>query len=118
MQAVFAHHILWTVVGTTGVIFGACYMLWMIQRVFYGSLGLRPEEVQGWDLTPREHLELWPFAALFLIMGIASPFWTRAIDTFGTLITPVSAPAAPVSPVAATPVAALAPVAAIQGGQR
>ena len=23
MQAIFAHHILWTVVGTTGVIFGA-----------------------------------------------------------------------------------------------
>jgi len=83
MQAVFAHHILWTVVGTAGVIFGACYMLWMIQRVFYGSLGLRPEEVQGWDLTPREHIELWPLALLFLAMGIASPLWIRAIDTYG-----------------------------------
>jgi NADH-quinone oxidoreductase subunit M len=86
MQAVFAHHILWTVVGTTGVIFGAAYMLWMIQRIFYGASGLRPEEVHGWDLTPREHLELWPFAVLFLIMGIASPYWTRAIDTFGAPI--------------------------------
>jgi NADH-quinone oxidoreductase subunit M len=82
MQASFAHHILWTVVGTTGVIFGACYMLWMIQRVFYGSLGLRPEEVRGWDLTTREHIELWPFAALFLIMGIFSPLWMQAIDTY------------------------------------
>jgi len=83
MQAFFAHHILWTVVGTTGVIFGAAYMLWMIQRVFYGSLGLRPEEVPGWDLTAREHLELWPLATLFLIMGVASPLWMRAIDTYG-----------------------------------
>jgi NADH-quinone oxidoreductase subunit M len=83
MQTYFAHHILWTIVGTTGVIFGAAYMLWMIQRVFYGSLGLRPQEVHGWDLTAREHLELWPLAILFLIMGIASPFWMRAIDTFG-----------------------------------
>ena len=58
-------------------------MLWMIQRVFYGRLGLRPEEVTGWDLTAREHLELWPFAALFLIMGVASPLWMRAIDTYG-----------------------------------
>jgi NADH-quinone oxidoreductase subunit M len=83
MQAIGLHHTLWTVVGTTGVIFGAGYMLWMIQRVFYGSLGLRPEEVSGWDLTPREHLELWPFVALFLLMGVASPLWMRAIDTFG-----------------------------------
>ena len=83
MQTFVLHHIAWTVVGTTGVIFSAAYMLWMIQRVFYGRLGLRPEEVQGWDLTPREHLELWPFAALFLIMGVASPLWMRAIDTYG-----------------------------------
>lgn len=79
-----AHHMLWTVVGTTGVIFSAAYMLTMIQRVFYGRLGLRSEEVTGWDLKPREHLELWPFMALFVIMGVASPFWMRAIDGFGT----------------------------------
>jgi NADH-quinone oxidoreductase subunit M len=85
MQSLFTHHILWTVIGTTGVIFGAAYMLWMIQRVFYGAIGLRPEEVSGWDLSPREHLELWPFAALFLIMGVASPLWMRAIDTYGTV---------------------------------
>jgi len=84
MQSTIAHHITWTVVGTTGVIFGAGYMLWMIQRVFYGKLGVRSEEVKGWDLTAREHLELWPFAALFLIMGVASPLWMRAIDTYGT----------------------------------
>ena len=83
MQSVITHHIAWTVVATTGVILGAAYMLWMIQRIFYGRIGYRPSEVAGWDLTSREHLELWPFAALFLIMGIASPLWMRAIDTFG-----------------------------------
>ena len=86
MQSFAAHHVFWTVLATTGVIFSAAYMLWMIQRVFYGSLGLRSEEVTGWDLDPREHLELWPLAALFLIMGIASPFWMKAIDTYGTLV--------------------------------
>ena len=85
MQAPGQHHTLWTVIATTGVIFGAGYMLWMIQRVFYGNLGLRPDEVRGWDLTAREHIELWPLAALFLIMGVASPLWMRAIDTYGTL---------------------------------
>jgi NADH-quinone oxidoreductase subunit M len=83
MQAQLTHHIAWTVVGTTGVIFGAAYMLWMIQRVFYGTPGLRPEEVSGWDLTAREHIALWPLAVLFLIMGVASPLWMRAIDTYG-----------------------------------
>jgi len=83
MQSIIAHHILWTVLASTGVIFGASYLLWMIQRVFYGSIGVRPDEVPGWDLTAREHLELWPFAALFLLMGICSPLWMRAIDTYG-----------------------------------
>jgi NADH-quinone oxidoreductase subunit M len=83
MQSIVTHHILWTVIAATGVIFGASYMLWMIQRIFYGSPGVRPEEVLGYDLTAREHLELWPLAALFLIMGIASPLWMRAIDTYG-----------------------------------
>jgi NADH-quinone oxidoreductase subunit M len=83
MQSIVTHHILWTTLAATGVIFGASYLLWLIQRVFYGSLGVRPEAVLGWDLTAREHLELWPFAALFLAMGICSPLWMRAIDTFG-----------------------------------
>jgi NADH-quinone oxidoreductase subunit M len=83
MQSLITHHILWTVLGATGVIFGAVYMLWMIQRVFYGSPGIRTEEVTGWDLTAREHLELWPLTALFLLLGIASPFWMKAIDIYG-----------------------------------
>jgi len=86
MQSAVAHHVLWTVVGTTGVIFSASYALWMIQRVFYGNLGVRPSEVSGWDLTLREHLELCPLAALFLIMGLLSPFWTKSIDTFGAAV--------------------------------
>ncbi len=87
MQTFVAHHVLWTVVGTTGVIFSAAYMLWMIQRVFYGRLGLRPEEVPGWDMNAREHIELWPLAVLFLLMGLFSPYWTRAIDTYASSIT-------------------------------
>src|SRR5665213_15809 len=83
MQSIVSHHILWTVIGTTGVIFSSAYMLWMIQRVFYGALGYRPDEVRGWDLTAREHLELWPLAVLFLIMGLAPTIWMKSIDTFG-----------------------------------
>ncbi len=86
MLSFTTHHVLWSVIGTTGVIFSAAYMLLMIQRLFYGNLGLRSEEVAGSDLSPREHLELWPFVALFLLMGVASPLWMRSIDTFGAAV--------------------------------
>jgi NADH-quinone oxidoreductase subunit M len=80
MQSVFAHHHFWTAFAALGVILSAAYMLTMIQRVFYCDLGLKPRTVAGWDLDAREHLALWPMVALFLIMGIASPIWLRAID--------------------------------------
>jgi NADH-quinone oxidoreductase subunit M len=73
----------WTALATSGVILTAAYMLWMIQRVFYGDLGIKSETVAGWDLDVREHIALWPLMALFLAMGVASPLWTKAIDTFG-----------------------------------
>jgi NADH-quinone oxidoreductase subunit M len=86
MQSVIAHHIAWTVLGTTGVILSAAYMLTMIQRVFYGGDGPLISTMKGWDLDAREHVALWPMVALFLLMGLASPFWMRAIDTAGTRI--------------------------------
>jgi NADH-quinone oxidoreductase subunit M len=73
----------WTALSTSGVILTAAYMLWMIQRVFYGGFGIKSETVAGWDLDAREHIALWPLVALFLAMGVCSPYWTRAIDTFG-----------------------------------
>jgi NADH-quinone oxidoreductase subunit M len=80
MQSIFAHHHFWTAFAAFGVILSAAYMLTMIQRVFYCDLGLKPRTVAGWDLDAREHLALWPMVALFLIMGVASPIWFRAID--------------------------------------
>lgn len=80
------HHIAWSVVATLGVIFSAAYALSMIQRVFYGDLGLRSEEVAGSDLNLREQVTLWPFVVLFLLMGLFSPWWMRSIDGYGTLV--------------------------------
>jgi NADH-quinone oxidoreductase subunit M len=85
MQSPFAHRHVWTALATTGVILGAAYMLSMIQRVFYCDLGSKPESIAGWDLDAREHIALWPLVALFLIMGVASPVWLKAID--GTAVT-------------------------------
>ncbi|MBS1823279.1 MAG: NADH-quinone oxidoreductase subunit M [Acidobacteria bacterium] len=86
MQSAIAHHIGWTTLATTGVILTASYMLWMIQKVFYGELGPRSESITAPDLSAREHLALWPLVALFLFMGIASPIFMKAINTAGTRI--------------------------------
>jgi len=86
MQSVFAHHVAWTVFATSGVILSASYMLWMIQRVFYGDLGVKPEHMTAWDIDAREHLAMWPLLILFLVMGVAPPIWLRAIDTAGARI--------------------------------
>jgi NADH-quinone oxidoreductase subunit M len=86
IQSLVTHHTRWTVLATTGVIFTASYMLWMIQRVFYGDLNDNTADVPAPDLDVREHLALWPMVALMLFMGVASPVWMRAIDTAGTYL--------------------------------
>ncbi len=84
-QTELSHHaMLWAVIATSGVIFSAAYLLTMIQRVFYADLGNISAERRGWDLTAREHLALWPMVALFVIMGVASPYFTRKLDPLGT----------------------------------
>lgn len=86
MQSAISHHIGWTTFATTGVILTASYMLWMIQRVFYGDIGIKTEVIPAVDLDAREHLALWPLVALFLIMGVASPIFMNIIDTAGASI--------------------------------
>ncbi len=96
LQAHTPHRFLWTALATTGVIFSAAYMLTMIQRVFYADLGARSESIAPRDLDAREHLALWPMAILFLIMGVCSPIWMRAIDT--AAVTMANHPAVYVAP--------------------
>ena len=86
MQSAVSHHVAWTTIATTGVILTASYMLWMIQRIFYGDLSRRTAEGNAFDLDAREHLALWPLIVLFLFMGIASPVFMRAIDTAGAAL--------------------------------
>jgi NADH-quinone oxidoreductase subunit M len=91
LQVNEAHHHLWTALATSGVIFSAAYMLTMIQRVFYAKLGPKPAAIPARDLDAREHVALWPMVALFLIMGVCSPLWMRAIDPAGlAMVSPLT----------------------------
>jgi NADH-quinone oxidoreductase subunit M len=83
-QTVFVHHpMLWTTIGTSGVIFAAGYLLTMIQRTFYANLGSVTAARPGWDITGREHLAMWPLIVLFVVMGIASPYFMRTLNVLG-----------------------------------
>jgi NADH-quinone oxidoreductase subunit M len=58
-----------TAIATTGVIFGAVYMLWMFQRVFFGPL-TNPENKELKDLSGREIAVLVPLIAAIFVMGV------------------------------------------------
>lgn len=69
----------WAIVAAVGVILGAAYMLWLVQRIFYGpsgELAARPEK----DLRFGELAILWPFAVLMLVMGLAPTPWIQTIE--------------------------------------
>ncbi len=76
----FGVHIGWVSAATLGVILSAAYMLWMIQRVFYGPQSTLVIHRPTHDMNLREQIAVWPMAFLMLIMGVASTYWIRAID--------------------------------------
>jgi NADH-quinone oxidoreductase subunit M len=76
----FAGHVAWVSAATIGVILSASYMLWLTQRIFYSNQSGMVTNSAVPDLRFREHLALWPMAIVMLVMGVASPYWMRAID--------------------------------------
>jgi len=59
--------------GSVGILLGAAYFLWTLQRMFFGTLNLKGGSV--WktaltDLNFREKLTLMPLAFIALILGI------------------------------------------------
>lgn len=79
LSGAFQAKMWWGVVGATGVIWSACYLLWMYQRVFFGSK-LLDENSHLPDLNLRERAALWPAAVVALAMGVAPLLWLNAID--------------------------------------
>ncbi|MGC2637735.1 MAG: NADH-quinone oxidoreductase subunit M [Acidobacteriaceae bacterium] len=70
----------WVMAATTGVILSAAYMLWMVQRIFYGQPSALVVNRPHVDLGGREHWTLWPMAVLMLAMGVGSPYWIKGIE--------------------------------------
>jgi NADH-quinone oxidoreductase subunit M len=84
-------------------------MLWLVQRIFYGPTSSLVTGKTAPDLLFHEALALWPVAVLMFIMGVASPFWIRAIDPTVTSLLqtiPVAAQTTAASQAMAIPAAA------------
>jgi NADH-quinone oxidoreductase subunit M len=65
----FRSHVTYGVLAATGVILGAAYMLWMFQRVMFGTIK-KPENEKLKDLNRREVITLIPMVILIFLMGI------------------------------------------------
>ena len=68
------------VVATLGVILGAAYMLWLVQRLFYGPESALSKSTSAQDLHIGEQTVLWPLAVLMLVMGVAPSPWIATIE--------------------------------------
>ncbi len=73
------------VLAATGVVLGAVYMLWMVQRVFYGKV-TNPKNLTMPDLNWREFLYLAPLVVLIFWIGLFPNFFLNkmhtSVDTF------------------------------------
>jgi NADH-quinone oxidoreductase subunit M len=70
---------LYGILAATGVIWSACYLLWMYQRVFFGEITV-PVNKSLHDIDARERVSLWPLAIAALVMGVAPMLWMHSID--------------------------------------
>jgi NADH-quinone oxidoreductase subunit M len=70
----------WASFATLGVILGAAYMLWLVQRLFYGSLSDLTSSRPALDLGLGQLMVLCPLALLMLVLGLAPNLWLPSIQ--------------------------------------
>ncbi len=86
----------WWLAGsaTIGLILGAAYFLWTIQRMFLGPFAIRIPNAAMNDLTVRELVALVPLAILIVwfgilpaqLLNIINPFAAHLVDSISNLI--------------------------------
>jgi NADH-quinone oxidoreductase subunit M len=68
------------VFAALGVILGASYMLWMVQRVFFGPL-VQVENARLHDVNGRELATALPFVVMVLVMGVFPGYFLDRLET-------------------------------------
>jgi NADH-quinone oxidoreductase subunit M len=56
------------IISTLGILLGAAYMLWTLQRVYLGTLNEKWKDLT--DLTTREYLMLVPLTIIIIFLGV------------------------------------------------
>jgi NADH-quinone oxidoreductase subunit M len=115
LSGAFQDKMIYGILGASGVIWGACYLLWMYQKVFYGQI-THDENKTLPDLDAREQISLWPIAVMALVMGVASTYWMKSIDPAVAVTIPKASPAS--NPVTGTNAVPLKSVNMTAGGQK
>jgi NADH-quinone oxidoreductase subunit M len=75
LQGAFAANWKWAAWAAPGVVLAAAYLLWLYQRVFFGTV-TNPKNEKLHDLTPREILTFAPLIIMALWIGLyPKPFF-------------------------------------------
>ena len=83
----FRMNYIYSILGATGIVLGAIYMLWAYQRVMFGQLD-KPENKALIDISLREIMVLLPLAIMMIVMGVyPKPFLTRMEPAVQHLLT-------------------------------
>ncbi|EKD42745.1 MAG: hypothetical protein ACD_73C00036G0002 [uncultured bacterium] len=67
------------IIGATGVILSAIYMLWLAQRVFFGPLKT-PHDMKVTDINMREVFVMIPLLVMIVWMGVAPNCFLKWMD--------------------------------------
>jgi NADH-quinone oxidoreductase subunit M len=70
----------WAIAASLGVVLGAAYMLWLVQRLFYGPESALATSKPPEDLRFGQLAVLCPLAVLMLVMGLAPSLWLPSIE--------------------------------------
>jgi NADH-quinone oxidoreductase subunit M len=79
LAGTFERRAAWAAFAATGVILSAVYLLWSYQRVVFGEVTVAKNRGLP-DASPRERFILTAVCAMILLMGVASPFFTRRTE--------------------------------------
>jgi NADH-quinone oxidoreductase subunit M len=76
---VFEHHHAWAAWASSGSVLSAIYLLWAYQRVSLGEVTVEKNRTLP-DASQRERAILAALAVVILLMGVASPLFTRRME--------------------------------------